>query len=36
MNNFKKLLNCGANVLVAGNTIFGSQNPAQTISDLKK
>lgn len=36
MNNFKKLLNCGANVLVAGNTVFGSQNPVQTISELKK
>ncbi|MFN8229784.1 MAG: ribulose-phosphate 3-epimerase [Bacteroidia bacterium] len=36
LNNYKKLIDCGANVLVAGNTVFGSQNPIQTISDLKK
>jgi ribulose-phosphate 3-epimerase len=35
LNNYKKLIDCGANVLVAGNTVFGSPNPIQTISDLK-
>ncbi|HEY0030314.1 MAG TPA: ribulose-phosphate 3-epimerase [Bacteroidia bacterium] len=34
--NFKKLINAGANVLVAGNTVFSSSNPVQTIADLKK
>lgn len=33
--NYKKLVHCGADVLVAGNTVFGSTNPAQTISQLK-
>lgn len=36
MNNYKKLIDIGANVLVAGNTVFSSADPAQTISDLKK
>ncbi len=36
LNNYKKLLQCGANVLVAGNTVFGSSNPTETISLLKK
>jgi ribulose-phosphate 3-epimerase len=35
LNNYKKLLDCGANVLVAGNTVFGSVNPTQTIQQLK-
>ena len=35
MNNYKKLVDCGANVLVAGNTVFSSANPTQTISELK-
>lgn len=34
--NYKKLLACGADVLVAGNTVFGSKNPKETISLLKK
>lgn len=34
--NYKKLIACGANVLVAGNTVFGSKNPIETISLLKK
>jgi ribulose-phosphate 3-epimerase len=34
--NYKKLIECGASVLVAGNTVFSSANPNQTISDLKK
>ncbi len=33
--NYKKLVHCGADVLVAGNTVFGSTNPVQTISQLK-
>ncbi len=36
LNNYKKLLQCGANILVAGNTVFGSSNPTETISNLKK
>jgi ribulose-phosphate 3-epimerase len=33
--NYKKLLQCGANVLVAGNSVFGSADPAETIRQLK-
>ncbi len=33
--NYKKLIACGADVLVAGNTVFGSKNPTETISLLK-
>lgn len=36
LNNYKKLVKCGANILVAGNTVFSSANPAGTISELKK
>ncbi|MES2284994.1 MAG: ribulose-phosphate 3-epimerase [Bacteroidota bacterium] len=36
MNNYKKLVDVGANVLVAGNTVFSSATPGQTIADLKK
>ena len=35
MKNYKKLISTGANVLVAGNTVFSSANPSQTIADLK-
>jgi ribulose-phosphate 3-epimerase len=35
LNNYKKLIEHGADVLVAGNTVFGSPNPTQTISELK-
>ncbi len=35
MNNYRKLIHTGANVLVAGNTVFSSNNPVQTISELK-
>ena len=35
LNNYKKLIECGANVLVAGNTVFSSNNPAETIKLLK-
>jgi ribulose-phosphate 3-epimerase len=35
LQNAKKLLDCGADVLVAGNTVFNSENPLQTIHQLK-
>lgn len=35
LNNYKKLLQSGADVLVAGNTVFSSSDPAKTISELK-
>lgn len=34
--NYKKLLNCGADVLVAGNTVFSSPDPVNTIALLKQ
>ena len=34
--NATKLLAAGADVLVAGSFVFKSENPTQTISDLKK
>jgi ribulose-phosphate 3-epimerase len=33
--NAKKLIDAGADILVAGNTVFGSDDPAGTISRLK-
>jgi ribulose-phosphate 3-epimerase len=36
MNNYRKLVETGADVLVAGNTVFSSANPAETIIALKK
>jgi ribulose-phosphate 3-epimerase len=36
LNNYKKLITCGADVLVAGNTVFSSINPTETISVLKQ
>jgi ribulose-phosphate 3-epimerase len=33
--NAAKLLKCGANILVAGNYVFSSKDPAKTIDDLK-
>lgn len=35
MANAKLLTHAGADVLVAGNTVFGSANPTQTITELK-
>ncbi|MGZ3898720.1 MAG: ribulose-phosphate 3-epimerase [Bacteroidia bacterium] len=35
LNNYKKLVKAGANVLVAGNTVFSSADPAGTIASLK-
>lgn len=36
LKNFRLLLEAGADVLVAGNTVFNSANPSATISELKK
>lgn len=35
MDTGKKLLECGADALVAGSFVFGSSDPENTISDLK-
>jgi ribulose-phosphate 3-epimerase len=35
-NNAEKLIEAGANILVAGSYIFKSSNPSNTISELKK
>jgi ribulose-phosphate 3-epimerase len=35
LENYKKLIKAGANVLVAGNTVFSSPDPMETISKLK-
>jgi ribulose-phosphate 3-epimerase len=35
LQNAESLLAAGADVLVAGSFVFGSENPEQTISDLK-
>ena len=32
--NAKKLIECGANALVAGSFVFKSENPSNTISEL--
>jgi ribulose-phosphate 3-epimerase len=34
-NNARKLVDCGADVLVAGNTVFGNANPTSAIAQLK-
>lgn len=34
-NNFKLLVDCGADVLVAGNTVFSAADPVEAISRLK-
>lgn len=36
LENYLKLLECGANVLVAGSTVFNSPNPTETILALKQ
>lgn len=36
LDNAPKLLNAGANVLVAGNFVFSASNPARTIQELKQ
>lgn len=35
LENAQKLINLGANVLVAGNTVFSAPNPVDAISELK-
>lgn len=35
LNNAPKLISSGADVLVAGNTVFSSADPSKTIADLK-
>jgi ribulose-phosphate 3-epimerase len=35
LNNYKKLVDAGANVLVAGNTVFSAKDPVATIQQLK-
>lgn len=35
LNNYRKLITSGADVLVAGNTVFSSKNPEETITQLK-
>ncbi len=35
LENAPKLIDCGADVLVVGNTVFSSENPAETIKRLK-
>lgn len=35
LENASSIINAGADVLVAGNTVFGSSDPKKTISDLK-
>ena len=36
LSNAKKLVEAGADVLVAGNTVFSSDNPSETIRVLKR
>lgn len=36
LDNYQKLLECGANVLVAGSSVFASSDPTQTILALKQ
>ena len=35
-DNAKLLVDCGADVLVAGSSVFNAENPVKTISQLKK
>jgi len=36
LDNYQKLLECGANVLVAGSSVFATLDPAKTILALKQ
>ncbi len=36
LTNAPKLIECGADVLVAGSFVFGSDNPTETIAKLKR
>jgi ribulose-phosphate 3-epimerase len=35
LQNAKEIINAGADILVAGNAVFGSKNPKETIEKLK-
>lgn len=35
LGNYKKLIDCGADALVAGNAVFSSENPIETIKQFK-
>ena len=36
LDNYKKIINCGANILVAGSSVFNTKDPIQTIKKLKE
>jgi ribulose-phosphate 3-epimerase len=36
LQNAATLLESGANVLVAGNSVFGAKDPKQVVADLKQ
>jgi len=36
LDNAKKIIESGADVLVAGNAVFGSENPSETIKKMKE
>jgi ribulose-phosphate 3-epimerase len=36
LDNAREIIQAGAHVLVAGNTVFGSANPKETIASLKR
>jgi ribulose-phosphate 3-epimerase len=36
LNNYREIVAAGANVLVAGNSVYGAIDPIQAILDLKK
>ena len=36
LGNYKQLVECGADVLVAGNSVFAAKDPLQAITELKK
>lgn len=36
LNNYKEVISAGSNALVCGNSVFSSDNPLQTIEELKK
>ena len=36
LKNYKQLVEFGADALVAGNAVFGAENPLETIKEFKK
>jgi ribulose-phosphate 3-epimerase len=36
LSNYKRLIDTGATVLVAGNTVFSAASPSDTIAQLKQ